>query len=103
MDRRYLRRDAQHPSRFRFKFKADFNNLLIGLQLIYPFEKLIHFFCASVASAAQGEGVRLNRCSSKTKEGRMMTPDEVSSGSTYPKTPRKNLRLLDLVQLCSCA
>ena len=37
------------------------------------------------------------------REVRLMTPDEVSSGRTYPKTPRKNLRLHDLVQRCSCA
>ncbi len=49
--------------------------------------------CASTEPDAKGEGVRLNRCSILIEmDGRMMTPDEVSSGSLLPvQKPRQNL------------
>lgn len=58
----------------------------------FGFRKLIYSICACAATDAQGEGVRLNRCSFLFEmDGRMITPNEVSSGVPTPQKPRQNL------------
>ena len=53
--------------------------------------KLCYSVCVFWHSMCAGEGVRLKRCSILDRmDGRMMTPDEVSSGSLLPRQrPRK--------------